>query len=542
METASKFAKMFHSNDLTRQKYDELHDFADDVRNLKNRVSKLVNSNLLKYLDCDKFSFVTAMRKEFKGTMPSSFDKHVYAQVFDCYSNKFSGIERRMRFDSTRFCGFELYKRNTKNNRKGDLKRVLVEKMRTPLSVCMTYLTRYGNEHIMDFIESQIDECSDDKRKFYENILRCCHKFGFTRLMGLAMSRRERTISRYGEHPIEFRSLSFSGRCRKTRMLSYNKTFGSKINAFISLSGLGRKSFDIPVKFNKDYHGKIGQYAKKSNDYEYTLTFDDRHHQVSIIICTDGMRHIPCAGDNVVGIDVNCKHNLFSLSNSTSYDYDRRLVKDFCKLSTEIDRLKKNKDYVVGRKKQRKLDTLKNKMIKSEQQLISSICKELQKSNVNHIVMEDLDNGFGRSFVRDAENDDINYNRKVKFLGLSSLKDEFEHIARKYDIAVSTVHASYTSKMCPICGCIDDENRPNQETFECVECGHKDNADFNAAINIGNRVLVTVLRDSLLKQLGNGAYEPKSLKRDKVKSVLLSYRRSLMENRVVNAEGCDNHL
>lgn len=84
--------------------------------------------------------------------------------------------------------------------------------------------------------------------------------------------------------------------------------------------------------------------------------------------------------------------------------------------------------------------------------------------------------------------------------------------------------------MCPVCGCIEDENRPNQETFECVECGHKDNADFNASVNIRNRVTVTVLRDLLLKQLGNGAYEPRKLKRDKVKEVLLSFRRNLHES------------
>ena len=40
-------------------------------------------------------------------------------------------------------------------------------------------------------------------------------------------------------------------------------------------------------------------------------------------------------------------------------------------------------------------------------------------------------------------------------------------------------------------------------------------------------MLVTVLRESLLKQLGNGAFEPKNLKREKVKEVLLSFRRSL---------------
>ena len=58
---------------------------------------------------------------------------------------------------------------------------------------------------------------------------------------------------------------------------------------------------------------------------------------------------------------------------------------------------------------------------------------------------------------------------------------------------------------------------------------HKDNADFNAAKNIKNRVLVTVLRESLLKQLDNGAFEPKRLKREKVKEVLLSFRRNLQE-------------
>ncbi len=534
MEVKSKFAKIFRSNDLTRQKYDELYDFANLVRDHKNVASRQVNENPLKYLEYDRFSFVTEMRSVFKNAIPSSFDKQLYSQIFDCYQNKFNGIERRMRFDSVSFCGFELYRRNTKNNKKGDLKKVLLERKKTQLSICMTYLARYGNGQILEFIYSQMHSCPVDKQKFYENILRCCNKFGFDRLMRLAMSRRERIVSRYRTNPIEFKSLTFSGRCRKMKILSFNKTFSSKINAFISLSGLQRKSFDIPVKFNKDYHGKIGQYTKKSNDYEYTLTFDEKHHQVNIVLCKDGERHIPDASDSIVGIDVNCKHNLFSLSDGRTFDYNRKLVKDFCKLSIEIDHLKNSDGYVVGKRKQRKLDTLKNKMVKSEQQLISSICKGLRDHGVGHVVMEDLNNGFGRSYVKDSANDDINYNRKVKFLGLSSLKNEFEHIARKYDIAVSTVHASYTSKMCPVCGCIEDENRPNQETFKCVDCGHNDNADINAALNIRNRVLVTVLRDSLLKQLDNGSYEPKSLNRDKVKSVLLSYRRNLMKNQVVN--------
>ena len=523
----SKYAKIFHSKDLTRQKYDELYDFAVLIQKHKNIVSRYVNENLLHYLDCTKFQFSKEMRAKFKGSVPSSFYEQIYTQVFTCYENKFKNIQHRLVFETPIFKGFELYKRDTKIHKKGDLKQVLIEKKQTKLSSCLTYLARYGNEGTIAYIKPNIDKCDANKRDFYNNIIRCCEKFGFERLYALALSKRKRILNKYANNPIEFRSLTFSGRCRKKKIIDYNRRFGSIINSFISLSGFSRKSFDIPVIFNKGWHGNMKDYKKNNPDYEYTLTFDEKKHQVNINLCKDGERYIPETNGRTIGVDVNCKHNLFSLSNETTYDYDRKLVNDFCKLSLEIDRLKEDKTYVIGKRKQRKLDKLKEKMIKNEQQTIAIMCKSEKAKGVGHIVMENLNNGFGKCYIKDSGNEDINYNRKVKFLGLSSLKQEVEHIARKYDIVVSTVQASYTSKMCPVCGCIEDGNRPNQETFECVECGHKDNADFNAAKNIRNRVLVTVLRETLLKQLDNGAFEPKKLKREKVKEVLLSFRRSL---------------
>lgn len=525
----SKYAKTFHSKDLTRLKYDELYDFAMLIRNHKNVVSQYVNNNLLHFLEYNKFQFITEMIGHFKNAIPSSFNAQLYTQVFTCYQNKLNAIQRQLVFETKTFNGFEYYKRDTRNHEKGDLKKVINDKKQTPLYNCLTYLTRYGNENIIDYINANIDKCDEKKHDFYNNILRCCNKFGFERLYNLALSKRERTVKRYSEYPIEFKSLSLSGRCRKKKIIDYNSRFGSKINSLISLSGFSRKSFDIPVSFNKGYHGRMNDYRKKNPDYMYTLTFDEKKNQVTIHLCKDGERYIPEPNGKTVGIDVNCKHNLFSLSDETTYDYNRKLVNDYCKLSLEIDKLKSDKSYTVGKRKQRKLDVMKFKIIKFEQQLIANMCKTLQSQDVGHVVMEDLDNSFGRCYTKDKDNEDINYNRKVSFLGLSSLKQEVEHIARKYDIAVSTVQASYTSKMCLICGCIEDGNRPTQETFECIECGHKDNADFNAAKNIRNRVLVTVLRESLLKELDNGAFEPKKLKRDKVKEVLLSFRRNLQK-------------
>ena len=523
----SKYTKKFVSNSLTREKYNELHNFAVYLREFKNKISQELSADVFSYLDMNKFEFITLMRQRHNGEVLSSFDKQIYVQVLDAYKNKFEAIQKKLDFEVASFQGFEFYKRDTKKNKKGDLKKVIRLKKKTPLTICLTYLARYGNENSLDYIAEQLETCDAKKREFYDGILRCCKKYGFERLLDLASRKRQRIIEHYSKKPIEFKSLSFSGRSRKTRIIDYNKHFGSVINSFVSLSGMGRKSFDIPVLFSKGWHGSMGDYRKSSNDYEYVITFDERRHQVNVNLCKDGERYIPDAQGDTVGIDVNCKHNLFSLSDETTYDYDRKLVNDFCKLSLKIDKLKENKNYKVGKRKQWKLDTLKMKMLKSEQQLIAGMCKTLQSQGVGHVVMEDLDNGFGKCHVRDKENEDVNYNRKVKFLGLSSLKQEVEHIARKYGIAVSTVQASYTSKMCPVCGCIEDENRRDQEHFECIECGRKDNADFNAAKNIRNRVLATVLRESLLKQLDNGAFRPRKLKKEKVKEVLLSYRASL---------------
>ena len=534
----SKYTKIFHSNDLTQLKYNELYDFAIAIRNHKNIVSEYVNKNLLKYLDYNMFSFLTEMRETYKGIIPSSFYKQLYEQVFNCYQNKFKAIQRNLLFEKITFLGFEYYKRNTKKHKKGDFKKVSLKRENSPLSICLSYLARYGNENIVEYINSQLDSVDDNKKKFYNNILNCINKFGFERLFSLALSKRNRIIKHYQKKIIEFNSLTFSGRCRKIDIISYNKNYNSIINSFVSLSGLNRKSFYIPIKFNKDYHGNMKDFHDEKRSYEYTITFNEKDKQVNVHICKDGKRYIPTVNENsnCIGIDVNVKHNLFSLSNGECYDYNRKLVNDFCKLSTYLDKVKEKQEkgkkdfkYKVGRRYQLKLDKLREKIVKSNQELISNMCKTLQSNGITHIVMENLDNGFGKSYIKDKNNEDINFNRVVKFLRISNLKAEVEHIGRKYDIAVSTVQSYYTSKMCPICGCIEDENRPTQEDFSCIECGHSGNADMNAAINIKNRVLEAVLREKLLKQMDNGAYEPKSLKKEKVKEVLLSFRRNLIK-------------
>ena len=176
---------------MTRQKYDELYNFSVLIRSHKNTVSQYVNGNLLHFLEYNKFQFLKAMRAYFKGVIPSSFDAQLYTQIFDCYRNKFDAIQRKLVFEAITFNGFEFYKRDSKKHKKGDLKKVIVDKKQTPLSICLTYLARYVNENTINYISSNINKCDEKKREFYNNILRCCEKYGFERLYNLALSTKK---------------------------------------------------------------------------------------------------------------------------------------------------------------------------------------------------------------------------------------------------------------------------------------------------------------------------------------------------------------
>ena len=243
----SKYTKKFVSGSLTHTKYNELHEFAVCLRDFKNQLSKEISKNIFYYLDVKPLEFVTMMYSKNKGLINSSFSEQLYTQVLICYQNKFKAIQRNLSFEKITFLGFEFYKRETKKYKKGDFKKVVLKREKSKLSICLSYLARFGNEYIVEYIHSQIDNADENKKKFYNNILTCINKFGLNRLLNLALSKRNRAIKHYAKYPVEFKSLSFSGKSRKVDIISYNGNYNSVINSFISLSGLNRKSFDIPI-------------------------------------------------------------------------------------------------------------------------------------------------------------------------------------------------------------------------------------------------------------------------------------------------------
>ena len=76
------------------------------------------------------------------------------------------------------------------------------------------------------------------------------------------------------------------------------------------------------------------------------------------------------------------------------------------------------------------------------------------------------------------------------YLYASNLAHIPEHIAwatAKRGMAAHTVKAAYSSQECPHCHFVDRANRPNQQTFCCVVCGYKEQADRKAAHTLADR-------------------------------------------------------
>lgn len=60
--------------------------------------------------------------------------------------------------------------------------------------------------------------------------------------------------------------------------------------------------------------------------------------------------------------------------------------------------------------------------------------------------------------------------------------------AAKRGIRARQVKSAYSSQECYRCHSVARQNRPNQQTFCCVVCGHTNHADVNAAENLASRL------------------------------------------------------
>nr|WP_275410077.1 transposase [Actinoplanes capillaceus] len=75
-------------------------------------------------------------------------------------------------------------------------------------------------------------------------------------------------------------------------------------------------------------------------------------------------------------------------------------------------------------------------------------------------------------------------NRAILNKGWGGVLLALEHTARYHGATVVSVNPAYTSQRCSRCTLVDANSRKSQAEFTCTGCGHRDNADVNAAKNM----------------------------------------------------------
>ena len=336
-----------------------------------------------------------------------------------------------------------------------------------------------------------------------------------------------------------------------------------KTNALIKVH-LGEERYDLPIRLSDKYHtdellktiaqsytgGSGGN--KTAHQFTNTIQIDEFKKEIIIKFAVRVKKSSqPDSMNKVLGVDINVKNNFFYCSSGKRFVARKKLVKYIADTDKKLKEAKNNKfkkeeleiknDNSLNRKeKAEKLNELKKKRVFNKKErymalrnnrrkkalmdyMTSQLCKYSKSRGYDQIVIEDLQFVFSKCYITNKEFE-VNYNDLFSILHLRELKQVIPRIANrpKYFLSVSITPAAYTSQTCNVCGYIDKGNRPNQHTFRCKNCGHTDNADFNAAKNIRDRIVNPTLR-TLLHDKQDGkqyTFEPKKIKYKQIKSKL----------------------
>jgi putative transposase len=202
-----------------------------------------------------------------------------------------------------------------------------------------------------------------------------------------------------------------------------------------------------------------------------------------------------------IGIDLGVKRTVTTsndvyfgdseLSNEISLYKDslnelRRLSRILSKKRENNKNYKESNKYKRLLNKMNKLHTSISNRRNSIQHKITS--KLINIEDVDTYILEDLNiKNMTKRSAKGLSNKKSGLNRSMLDVGLGEITRQLAYKADWCGKNVEVVDAKYTSQRCNSCGHIEKENRKNQSDFECTKCGHKDNADLNAAKNIKDK-------------------------------------------------------
>lgn len=202
-----------------------------------------------------------------------------------------------------------------------------------------------------------------------------------------------------------------------------------------------------------------------------------------LCIAVDVPEETPLTPEGVLGVDMGVV-NIATTSDGVIYSSDK------CnEVRGRLSKLKSVLQSVGTKSAKRHLKKIsgKERRFKSNTNHIISkqIVQEAKDTN-RAIAVEELTHIRSRTTVRKAQREQFG---KWAF---SQLRLFLEYKSKLMGVAFVSIDPRNTSRECSVCGYIDKNNRTSQAEFKCLECGHTEHADYNAAKNIAARALVNM--------------------------------------------------
>lgn len=520
---------------LNKSKYELLEAYAIEAKKFRNIVSEIIYYNYRQkifYREISGYNLHGKFKYLNKGTKISAAD--CQRAISDVYTKYETNLEMFIK---------KRYKINANDK---------------PIKLLFNYMVRYykNEEYFEKMLEDQFIEAfnkinvKNPEEKNLENYnfrLKLLNEYvslkrknffkGKTNLNFISFVRCTQDFIIKKMNKVTYKSLTFNHMnvIGKTMNVSgmLEKSHIKLTNAVIHINLPKIAIIDLPVRHSKKYHGTFKDYKCNLNkttgqkQYLIQISFDEVKKEVKITLVRDINKNISdnYEGKQILGVDVNTKHNIFALSNHEIQEIDKKLVKKIVREKKKLKKIQSQRNKLkLPKKYSKRQKRIQDKINKQVEYLQNYACYKLLSTHENSIlVMENLERNLKKCKINNNQyEEELNYNDLFSLLRIYSMKDTVIRMSGNYNVNVVLVNPDFTSQMCPKCGHISKNNRKSQETFCCEKCNHKNNADINAAKNIKGRFTNPKFKEELQKEVIDTQLisEPKILNRFKFKQKL----------------------
>lgn len=223
-------------------------------------------------------------------------------------------------------------------------------------------------------------------------------------------------------------------------------------DSWLHLASVGDKMIlDLPIKKHKQFH-KWNRLGKRLNSY---IIRPD-----SVQFCFEIETDKKKQKGKIIGVDTGI-NALASISDGRQYGQDIKEI---------IETIKRKKHGSKAQKRVRR----------SLRQRMDEVAKEIVVG-AKLVVVESLNKMNHKTKLKRRLSKNIR--RSLGAWNYRYWLDKLEMTCEVNRVSFRSVPAYYTSQRCFKCGHTERNNR-HGEVFLCLQCGHRDNADINAAKNI----------------------------------------------------------